>query len=156
MRKALLQRVVTETAAGSGSPIGRFECASSITTPSTLPADCAESPPSAAHDQPRSSDVVDEALSTSPSSAAEANPARPHEIDPEVHGPQADLDGGLCVCTAGSRRPDDSGTGSAAATESAAAPAAAELAADALQNRPAKMFVAGSGAVLESGEGAAA
>jgi hypothetical protein len=60
-----------------------------------------------------------------------------------------------CERSDDSVRPADSVTESVDATESAAVPGA-ELAADALQHRPSKMFVAGSGRVRESGEGAAA
>ena len=83
MRKALLQRLVADAAAGSDSPIGRCACTSRISTPATVPTDGAESPSSAALGHPHSCDVVDEALSSSPSFAAEFNPARPHENDSE-------------------------------------------------------------------------
>ena len=39
MRKALLQRLVTEAAAGSDSPVGCSACAPAVGTPDTWPAD---------------------------------------------------------------------------------------------------------------------
>ena len=83
--------------------------------------------------------------------------ARPHSDEPEVHAFQPQTEGSVCEPTVERLRPAVHTTGQQTAVgcvESAAAPAA-QLTAAALQQRPAKMFVAGSGAVLESGEGAA-
>ena len=80
--------------------------------------------------------------------------ARPHSDEPEAHAFQPQTEGSVCEPTVERLRPAVHTTGQQMAVESAAAPAA-QLTAAALQQRPAKMFVAGSGAVLESGEGAA-
>ena len=86
--------------------------------------------------------------------AATDNAARPLQKTLEVRGVQDTFDCSQCEPTAERLRPAESTTEQNAPEESAVA-ATAQLAAAALQQRPAKMFVTGSGRVFESGEGAA-
>ena len=154
MANRALLRIDASAAFSGGTPINLGAYASDTATPGTLPTERIPSPPSDEHMEPIGSRAPASSFAADSISADAGNVARPCRNGIEVPALEGELmESGHSPSSESHRTAEFTIGIDAVAGSSSAMPI--QLSAAALQGRPGKMFVAGSGRVLESGAGAA-